>query len=145
MSEPVFDHLQAAFGVRLFTVTAHDRDGMVFRRCHTSHPADYPLAGTKPLTLEDPWSRQVITLGQTFVANSPDRFRDLFADHAQIAALGCGSVANIPVSDDRGRVMGTVNALDVAGHFTPEMLGGLEALVRRNCPALLRAFADATF
>jgi hypothetical protein len=48
---------------------------------------------------------------------------------------------NIPVADDSGVVVGTVNILDAAGHFTPERISTLEWLVESHRPALLAAFA----
>ncbi|MNY76956.1 hypothetical protein D3C86_2167130 [compost metagenome] len=43
----------------------------------------------------------------------------MFGDHETIWALGCGSVANIPVVVG-GELLGTVNCLDVEHHYTPE-------------------------
>ncbi|MFN4099189.1 MAG: GAF domain-containing protein [Pararhodobacter sp.] len=127
-------------GARLFTVTVLDRAAGLARRAYTSHPADYPASGTKPIR-SDPWSDHVIGDGHSFVANSTPEFAIYFSDHALINSLGCQSAMNIPVPDDSGLVVGTVNILDVAGHFTEERAEALEALVAEHRPALLAAMA----
>ena len=144
-SEMVFAGIAAEAAVRLFTVTVHDLDAGLARRAFTSHPAEYPVSGTKPLTLDDDWSRQVIVGRKTFVANTTEGFRQLFPDHALITALGCASVANIPVMDADGGVAGTVNLLDVEGYFTPARVAALEALVERHRIDLLAAMKSVAF
>lgn len=130
----------AACGARLFTVTVLDRRAGLARRAYTSHPADYPATGTKPMR-DDAWSDLVIGQGKSFVANSTPEFAIYFSDHALINALGCEAAMNIPVADDNGVVVGTVNILDAAGHFTPERISTLEWLVESHRPALLAALA----
>ena len=129
----------AACGARLFTVTVLDRKAGVARRAYSSHPEDYPVTGTKPIG-DSPWTAQVVGRGETFVANETAGFSGYFSDHALINALGCEAAMNIPVSD-RGQVVGTVNILDAAGHFTPERVATLTGLVAAHRDALLAAFA----
>lgn len=117
----VFAALHARTGVRLFTITLHDARAQLARRAYTSHPVEYPVSGTKPVT-RDAWYAQVMEARQPFVANTPEGYAALFPDHALIASLGCGSVANIPVIGDDGTVTATVNLLDRAGYFTPVVL-----------------------
>lgn len=74
----------------------------------------------------------------SFVANSTDEFADIFPDYPTINALGCEAVLNVPVVEDE-RVIGTVNFLDAAGHFTAERVVQLESLVRHQKPALIAA------
>jgi len=128
-------------GARLFTVTVLDHAAGLARRAYTSHPQDYPTSGTKPMR-SDAWSTHVIDDGHSFVANTTPEFALYFSDHALINALGCQSAMNIPVADDDGRVVGTVNILDVTGHFTPERADMLEALVAGHRNALLAAMAQ---
>ena len=92
--------------------------------------------------VSDGWSQIVIDQGRSFVANSTKDFAPYFPDHALINALGCQSAMNIPVSDGV-QVLGTINALDVEGHFTPDRAGRLEALVEAHRPALLAAIDAA--
>ena len=127
----------AACGARLFTVMVLDRAAGLSRRAYSSHPVDYPVSGAKPMQANS-WSRIVIDGGRSFVANTPEEFAIYFPDHPQIVALGCESALNIPVADG-GRVVGTVNILDRRGHFTPETVARLEALVAAHRPALVAA------
>jgi len=129
----------AACGARLFTVTVLDRKARLARRAYTSHPVEYPATGTKPMR-DDAWSDQVIGRGVSFVANTTPEFAIYFPDHPLINQLGCQSALNMPVSDG-AQVVGTVNVLDVEGHFTPERVATLERLVAEHRPALLAAFA----
>lgn len=124
----IFAGLHAALPVRLFTITVQDPDAGLARRAYTSHPVEYPVSGTKPVG-DDAWSEKVLKGRATFVANTTDGFSGLFSDYALINALGCHSVANIPVLREDGEVVGTVNLLDVAGYFTPERLADCEAEV----------------
>lgn len=132
---------QECAGARLFTVTVLDRAAGLARRAYTSHPDDYPTSGTKPLRA-DAWSGHVVRDGHSFVANATPEFAIYFSDHALINSLGCEAAMNIPVADDSGLVVGTVNILDVAGHFTPERAAMLEALVAEHRTALLAAMAQ---
>jgi GAF domain len=130
----------AAHGTRLFTVTALDEDAGVHRRVYTSHPVDYPLQGTKPLD-RDAWYQACIAARQPFVANRPEAFAQHFFDHALIVSLGLGSCVNLPVLDGT-KVLGTVNLLAEAGHFTPDRLAGYAALVAQATPALGAALRE---
>jgi hypothetical protein len=127
-------------GARLFTTTVLDRKRGLARRAYTSHPVEYPASGTKPMR-NDAWSDLVIGAGRSFVANTTADFAIYFTDHALINALGCHSAMNIPVADDSGLVVGTVNILDAEGHFTPERVAALESLVARRRGDLLAAMA----
>jgi len=124
-----------ALGTRLFTVTTVDETAGLARRLYTSHPVDYPVSGTKPLE-KDGWYDTTIAGKRTFVANTPPEFAKYFFDHELIVSLGLGSCINVPVVDGAS-VLGTVNILAEAGHFTPERLTAYEALVAAATPALV--------
>lgn len=130
---------QSAAGARLFTVTVLDRKEGLARRAYTSHTDAYPATGTKPMR-SDAWSDLVIGQHKSFVANDTPGFAIYFSDHALINALGCHSALNMPVVEG-GQVIGTVNVLDVAGHFTPERVATLEGLVAAHHDALVAAIA----
>lgn len=133
--------LSDAVSIRLFTVTALDRPASVSRRVYTSHPVEYPVTGTKPMTSDD-WSKHVIEGKQTFVANRTADFAPYFGDHALINSLGCHSAVNIPVID-AGLVVATVNLLDVENHFTPDRVARLKALVAERTPEILAALRSS--
>ena len=131
---------RALCGARLFTVTVLDRARGLARRAYTSHPVEYPASGTKPMR-NDAWGDQVLGEGRSFVANTTPEFAIYFTDHALINALGCQSAMNIPLPDDAGLVVGTVNILDAEGHFTADRVAALESLIARRRTDLLAAMA----
>jgi GAF domain-containing protein len=117
---------QQIVGAKLFTVTTVDLDAEVARRLYTNMPDAYPVSGTKPITL-DPWFEQVVVGRELFVANTLEAIAGHFPDWELIGSLGCRSCINMPVFV-RDKVLGTVNMLDVEGHFTPERVGLVEHL-----------------
>lgn len=127
-------------GARLFTVTVLDRAKGLARRAYTSHPVEYPASGTKPMR-NDAWTDLVLGQRRSFVANTTAEFAIYFTDHALINSLGCQSAMNIPVPDDAGLVVGTVNILDAEGHFTPDCVAALESLVSHRRTEILAAMA----
>lgn len=118
-------------------MTALDEAAGLYRRVYTSHPTEYPVSGTKPLE-RDGWHDATITGRQTFVANTPPEFTRYFFDHALITSLGLGSCINIPVWNG-GPILGTVNLLAEAMHFTPDRLAAYEILVGDAKSALTKA------
>lgn len=135
----------AALGTRLFTLTALDEEAGLFRRVYTSHPVEYPVSGTKPME-KDGWHANTIVARRTFVANTPPEFAKYFFDHELIVSLGLGSCINVPVFEgghEGGPVLGTVNLLAEAGHFTPDRLSAYEALVAEALPGLCAALPKA--
>jgi hypothetical protein len=138
----IYDQLHAAcaaLGTRLFTITVQDLKQDVARRAYTSHPVEYPVSGTKPLT-RDGWYDHCITGQQTFVANTTPEFAKYFFDHALISSLGLGSCINIPLVEG-GTVLGTVNLLAEEHHFTPAKLAAYETLVAQHHTALAAEMA----
>jgi GAF domain len=131
----------AALGTRLFTITVLDEAAGLARRAYTSHPAEYPVQGTKPLT-RDGWHDHCIVGRQTFVANTVPEFARYFFDHALITSLGLGSCINMPVFAGTGPVLGTVNLLAEEHHFTPARLAAYHVLAARHHAALVAAMAD---
>lgn len=130
----------AALGTRLFTVTVMDAANEITHRAYTSHPVEYPVSGTKPVT-RDGWYDQCIAARQVFVANTTPEFARYFFDHALITSLGLGSCINIPLFAPDGPVLGTVNLLAEEHHFTPQKLAAYAALIARDRAALLEAMS----
>ena len=125
----------AALGTRLFTVTVQDLPAGLARRAYTSHPVEYPVSGTKPLT-RDGWYDHCIIGQQTFVANTAPEFARYFFDHALITALGLGSCINVPIVDGAA-VLGTVNLLAEEHHFTPDRLAAYQTIITAHHDALV--------
>lgn len=113
-------------GVKLFTTMEinHNRD--VVRRSYTNMPDAYPVEGEKPRH-KNKWSEQVEDRQEIFVANSIEEIAEVFPDYELIQSLGCESCINIPVVIE-GKVIGTLNCLHDAGHYTAEKLAAAETL-----------------
>lgn len=131
--------VEATIGVRLFTLMELDRGRGVARRSYSSHPDAYPVSGEKPFPESDWMAR--IEAGEMFVANSHAEIAAVFPDHALIRSLGCESCVNIPVAV-AGRVVGTLNCLHAAGHYTPARLAAAETLRLPGAVAFLLARTD---
>jgi hypothetical protein len=125
-------------GAKLFTIMTVDMVNEVARRAYTSHPAEYPTSGTKPIRY-DSWFDIVHKERRTFVANTIEDIAKVFPDYELIDSLGCRSVVNIPV-EVGGVLLGTVNCLDVAHHYTAERVAASELL---KMPARLAFLAAA--
>jgi hypothetical protein len=132
----------AALGTRLFTVTVMDAANEITHRAYTSHPVEYPVSGTKPIT-RDGWYDQCIAARQVFVANTTPEFARYFFDHALITSLGLGSCINVPIFAPDGPVLGTVNLLAEEHHFTAQKLNAYATLITRDRAALLSAMSGA--
>ncbi len=122
-------------GVILFTLMEIDHGKGVARRNYTNMPDAYPVSGEKPMQ-KDRWSNQVQGEHQIFVANSIEEIADVFSDYPLIQSLGCESCINIPIVVG-GEVMGTLNCLNVAEHFTPERIAAAEGLKEAGAIAFL--------
>ena len=118
--------VQETIGAKLFTLMEIDRARGVARRSYSNMPEAYPASGEKPI-LKNVWTEQVEDRRQTFVANSIEEIAAVFPDHALIRSLGCESCLNLPIVVGN-EVLGTLNCLDVAGHYTPDRVAAAEAL-----------------
>ncbi len=98
---------------------------------------ELPASGTKP-THRNEWFDIVHGERRAFVANTIEDIAKVFPDHELIKSLGCESVINLPVYIG-GEMLGTVNCLDVAHHYTPERVE--RALALLNIPSKLAFLA----
>jgi hypothetical protein len=113
-------------GARLVTLMTADPKTGEAERIWTNHPEAYPVSGRKPFN-PTRWTATVLDRHETFVANDYAGISEVFSDHELIRSLGCESVMNLPAIAG-GRVLGTINCLDAAGHFTPGRVAGAEVL-----------------
>jgi hypothetical protein len=138
-ADEAFAALQAlteqTVGVKLFTFMTVDMQEEVARRAYTSDPVNYPTSGTKPIRY-DSWFDIVHKERRYFVANTIADIAKVFPDYELIDSLGCQSVVNMPVVLG-GELVGTVNMLDVEGHYTPERVADIRELLA--VPAKLAA------
>jgi GAF domain-containing protein len=122
-------------GVKLFTLMEVDNVRGVARRNYSNMPDAYATSGEKPIQ-DNEWMEQVQGRHKIFVANSIEEIEAVFPDHELIQSLGCESCMNIPIVVN-GRVIGTLNCLHEAGHFTPERVAAAESLKQAGALAFL--------
>jgi hypothetical protein len=143
-ADEAFAALQAlteqTVGVKLFTFMTVDMQAEVARRAYTSDPVNYPTSGTKPIRY-DSWFDIVHKDRRYFVANTIADIAKVFPDYELIDSLGCQSVVNMPVVLGR-ELVGTVNMLDVEGHYTPERVELIKEIIA--VPAKLAAVVAAS-
>jgi len=125
-------------GIKLFTLMEIDYARGVARRNYTNMPAAYPTSGEKPIE-NNAWTEIIQVRHQTFVANSIEEIAAVFPDYELIQSLGCESCLNLPILIS-GTVIGTLNCLHQAGHYTPERVSASESLKQHGALAFL---ADA--
>lgn len=113
-------------GVKLFTLMEIDQAGGLARRNYSNMPVAYPASGTKPIE-QNGWTEKVQERRETFVANNIEQIAEVFSDFELIKSLGCESCINIPITIGDA-VVGTLNCLHDAGHYTPERVAASEAL-----------------
>ena len=131
------DQVQTAIGAKLFTLMTFDRERGVARRCYSNMAEAYPVSGEKEMA-PNIWTERVLDRGETFVANTIEEIAVVFSDHPLIQSLGCESCINIPVVVG-GKVVGTLNCLHEAGHYTPERVAASNALKEPGALAFLLA------
>lgn len=134
-------YVQAIIGAKLFTVMMVDMEAELARRAYTSDPENYPASGTKPIRY-DRWFDIVHKDRDLFVANTIEDIATVFPDYELIDSLGCQSVVNLPVVLG-GQLVGTVNMLDVEGHYTPERVEAIKQNVSIPAKLALAVAASA--
>jgi len=122
-------------GVKLFTLMEIDRPRGVARRNYSNHPDAYPVSGEKPVQ-QNAWTEQVQDRQETFVANTIEEIAAVFPDHEIIASLGCQSCLNLPIVV-QDTVIGTLNCLHTAGHYTPDRVAAAQSLKQAGALAFL--------
>ncbi len=112
--------------LKQFTMMTFNQQLGVAQRIFTDDPKAYPVGGEKPI-LENTWTETVLVRHQTFVGNSIEDLAAVFPDWEKIQSLGLESCLNLPVIVG-DQVIGTLNCLNVAGHFTPARVEAAQQL-----------------
>ena len=140
-AEAAFGALQdlagATVGAKLFTIMLVNMEAELSRRAYSSDPVSYPISATKPLNY-GPWFDIVHGKREFFVANTIEDIAKVLFDHQLINALGCQSVVNVPIIL-KDELVGCMNLLDVAGHYTEERLQTIREVL--SVPAKLAVLA----
>lgn len=102
-------------GHKLFTLLYVAPNGKRVKRLYTNMPKEYPVGGYKDVKDTD-WHKLVIGQKKPWVGHDAKDIKWAFFDHELILSLGCESAMNVPVIYN-GRLLGTMNLLDAAGHY----------------------------
>ena len=100
----------------MFTLTVIDQSIKYVERVYSNNTKIYPLLGTKPIP-KNLWTQKVIVSKKIFFANNYDLIKKLFFDHRIIYSLGCGSIINIPIINNK-KILGTLNMLHKEKFYT---------------------------
>ena len=117
--EPLFEAidkaLAATVGHKLFTLLYVAPNRLRVKRLYTNMPKEYPVGGYKEIK-STPWHKRVVEERRAWVGCNAKDIEWAFFDHELIISLGCESAMNVPVVYS-GRLLGTMNLLDAAGHY----------------------------
>ncbi len=113
-------------GVKLFTVLTIDQTAGLLRRSFSNMPAAYPAKGTKKMT-DTVITDRMLNERQPILSDGRAAVEAAFYDHELIFSLGCESCLNVPVVV-AGEVIGSINLLHAARHYTPERIATAKAL-----------------
>ena len=102
-------------GHKLFTLLYVAPNRKRVKRIYTNMPKEYPVGGYKEI-VETPWHKRVVEERRAWVGYNAKDIEWAYFDHKLIVSLGCESAMNVPVVYG-GRLLGTMNLLDAAGHY----------------------------
>ena len=123
--------------LKLFTMMISNEDRGVAQRIFSDNPDAYPVGGEKPIQA-NLWTDMVLDRKETFVGNSIEELANVFPDWELIQSLGLASCLNLPIIIEN-KVAGTLNCLNVAGHFNPERIAAANQLKLPGAVAFLLA------
>jgi len=109
----------------LTTASVYDLANMRSRRVWTDDPAAYQVGNFKRLD-RNRFFELVIEGKQPFHSTSIEEIAGVFFDWEKIQSLGFESNMNLPALAN-GQVIGTINLLNRAGHFTAERVAAAMA------------------
>ena len=89
-------------------------------------------------SLDTIWTETVLGRQDTFVGNTIEELAAVFPDWEKIQSLGLESCLNLPIIIN-GNVVGTLNCLNVADHFTVERVAAANQLKLPGAAAFLLA------
>ena len=107
--------IKETVGVKLFTLLYVAPNAKRVKRLYTNMPKEYPVGGYKEIK-DTPWHKRVVQEKRAWVGYNAKDIEWAYFDHELIKSLGCESAMNVPVVYC-GRLLGTMNLLDKAGHY----------------------------
>lgn len=124
-------------GARLFTILALDYDAGVMRRLYSDHKDLYPVPAADAIG-DTVWEQTIIGKREALVLNSAEALKAVLPEYPSLEALGHKSMLNLPIVV-WGTSIGTLNMLNVEGHFTPERVAKAYELTTAAALCLLLA------
>lgn len=112
--------------LKQFTIMTFDQDRGIAERIFSDDPVPYPVGGEKPI-LDTIWTETVLRGHKPYIGNTIEELAEVFPDWEKIRSLGLESCLNLPIIINE-TVVGTLNCLNVAGHFTPERIAAANQL-----------------
>jgi hypothetical protein len=112
-------------GFDLLTVLAPNRGGDRLVRLFSTNTGQYPLGDADPVQ-DDRWFRHLFVKKEPVIANDAEAIRDWLPDYSEFAAMGYGSLANLPVVVS-GEAVGLMNLMAAPGHFSAANLAAFSA------------------
>ena len=119
-------------GHKLFTLTVIDRSTKYVERVYSNNKKIYPLLGTKPIP-NNAWTRKVIIEKKQFLASNFKEIKKLFFDYEIIQSLGCGSIINIPILNNK-EILGTLNVLHKEKYYTKKSVNNIKPFAQLLAP-----------
>ena len=119
-------------GHKLFTLTVIDRSTKYVERVYSNNKKIYPLLGTKQIP-NNAWTRKVIIEKKQFLALNLKEIKKLFFDYEIIQSLGCGSIINIPILNNK-KILGTLNVLHKEKYYTKKSVNKIKPFEQLLAP-----------
>ncbi|WP_109477114.1 GAF domain-containing protein [Paraburkholderia sp. C35] len=127
--------LQRIAGHKLLTILTYDDAVTEAERLYSSDET-YPV-GARNLIASSTWADSVVRDGVAYVAHRVEDLRRVFDQHESLAALGLGSVVNLPVRW-RGRTVGTLNMLAEEGRYVDLDIDAVRLVAQFVLPELIQ-------
>ena len=118
--EKVRKTLSKEIGFKLFTLTVMHPKKKIVTRIYSSNKKIYPVGGEKRIP-KNYFTHITIKEKKSFIGNNKKQIEKYFYDHKVITDLGCESILN-QVIVFNNKTIGTMNLLNIKGHFNKEHL-----------------------
>lgn len=125
----------AMAGHVLFTCLRFDRSENLMSRLYSNRTDVSPAGGTKPIP-ESNWADRILRDGDFYIGYNRADLKEVFFDHAELWAIGCESVMNIPVRW-QGQVVGSFNILGGPAQYSEETARAFWPYAQMAVPLLL--------
>lgn len=137
--------VNATVGALLFTILGFADDGRTMVRLYSSTPAAYPVGGRKDMAkdVSPAWAAIFVGGHTPYFGRTKQDVRQIFGDHELIDSLGCGSVINVPVTDE-GILIGALNLLNPEGLYADTDVLTAADIAARSQNAIRTALQEMT-